>query len=183
MAIRAMKVVTAAAHPNADALRVYTMSDGAGGEVQVVANLETVYEPGDTVAVALVGTVLADGTAIAKAKLRGVLSFGMALGKVEDAVGAELTERFGATDVKAAVDESQGVVEESQWPRYTSIESYLKFREVLLAADEVLVTEKLHGSNFRFGFHGAEDYLLGTHTSRVVRGREDPDSWARGHIV
>jgi tRNA-binding EMAP/Myf-like protein len=183
MAILAMKVASAAAHPNADALRVYTMDDGAGNAVQIVANLETVYEPGDVLAVALVGTVLADGTEIKKAKLRGVLSFGMALGKTSEPVGTALTERFGATEAGAPVDESQGVAEESQWPRYTSIESYLKFREQLLAADEVVVTEKLHGSNFRFGFHGNEDSLFGTHTSRVVRGREDPDTWPRGHIV
>lgn len=183
MAVIAMRVTSAAQHPNADALRVYTMEADGRENVPVIANLSTTYEVGDTAAVALIGTVLADGTEIQKSKLRGVLSFGMTLGKVTEPVGTDLTERFGAIDAVKAVDESQGVVEESLWPRYTSIESYLKYKDQILAAPSVVVTEKVHGSNFRVGFHGTEDYLLGTHTSRVVAGREDPDTWPKGHIV
>lgn len=183
MAVIAMRVTSAAQHPNADALRVYTLEAEGRESLPVIANLSTVYDVGDTVAVALIGTVLADGAEIQKTKLRGVLSFGMALGKVADPIGTDLTERFGAKDAARAADESQGVVEESVWPRYTSIESYLKYKAQILAVESVVVTEKVHGSNFRFGFHGNEDYLLGTHTSRVVAGREDPESWPKGHIV
>lgn len=81
----AMRAVKAEDHPDADALRVYEF-EAPGDEhyvnVQVVANLENVYEVGDLVAVALEGSLLKDGTEIKPATLRGVPSHGMALGKV-----------------------------------------------------------------------------------------------------
>lgn len=95
-AITAMRVFAAEPHPNADALRVYQFGLDAP-TITVVANLENVYQVGDVVAVAGVGAVLADGVKISRVRLRGVDSFGMALGKVEDVVGTDLSERFGAT--------------------------------------------------------------------------------------
>lgn len=77
----AMRAVEALEHPNADALRVYKF-EAEGNTVQVVANLENIYEVGDLVAVALEGAILKDGTEIKPATIRGVASHGMALGKV-----------------------------------------------------------------------------------------------------
>lgn len=96
MPIRVMKVVKADQHSNADRLRVYIFENGAGEHLQIVANLENVYEIGDHAAIACVGTVLSDGTEIKLAKPRGVESFGMALGKVSEEVDTDLTEKYGA---------------------------------------------------------------------------------------
>ena len=75
MSIVAMKVLSVAAHPDADALRVHRFGLAQGEPVVVVGNLDATYEVGDVVAVARVGAILKDGTRIRKARLRGVDSF------------------------------------------------------------------------------------------------------------
>jgi tRNA-binding EMAP/Myf-like protein len=143
--ILAAKIVTARDHENADRLRVYTV-EAPGIEVtQIIANKDTLYEVGDTAAAALIGTMMSDGTVIEKSKIRGVLSFGMLLGKTPEPPGTDLTERMGAKHVEKKVDESQGVVDESNWPRYTSIDGLLRVRDEILAVSEVVVSEKIHG--------------------------------------
>jgi len=90
--IRAMRVLTADSHPNADRLRVYTLSFEDGSEpIQVCANLTNVYEAGDTVAVCQVGHDCGDFT-IAERKVRGVLSQGMMVGVVEAELGDEVRD-------------------------------------------------------------------------------------------
>ncbi len=92
MTVIVMEVLKVAAHPNADALRVYEF--GADDKVQVVANLSNVYEVGERVAVARVGSELKDGTSIKSARLRGVDSFGMALGRHAAPVGTDVSAEF-----------------------------------------------------------------------------------------
>jgi len=183
MAIVACRIVSAEPHSNADLLMVYRIEAPGLEPTQIIANKDAIYEAGDVVAGALVGTKLADGTLIEKSKIRGVMSFGMLLGKVEVAPGTDLTEKMGATHVVKQVDESQGVVEESNWTRYTSIDGFLRVRDEILAVPDVVVSEKVHGSNFRVGFHGSRPWMVGTHTSRVVDSRMAADSWPNGHLV
>lgn len=183
MSIIACTVTADRDHENADRLRVYQVEAPGVESTQVVANKDNVYATGDVVAAALVGTVLPDGTAISKGKIRGVLSFGMLLGKTAAAPGTDLTAEMGATSVEKVVDESTGVVEDSNWPRYTSVQSFLRVRDELLACDEVVVTEKAHGSNARFGFHGSRPFMVGTHTSRVVDSRLRASTWPEGNLI
>ena len=89
----AMEVISAEKHPNADALRRYKFKT-ENKEVEVIANLDCIYEIGDVVAIALVGSILKDGTKIKPTKLRGVYSYGLALGKVEVEVGTDLSELY-----------------------------------------------------------------------------------------
>ena len=63
MTVMAMEVVGAEKHPNADALRLYKMK-AADKEVEIIANLDRIYQLGDIVAIALVGSTLKDGTKI-----------------------------------------------------------------------------------------------------------------------
>lgn len=100
MSIVAMKVISAAPHPEADALRVYQFESASGEAIQIVANLSHVYEVDDVVAVVQVGTFF-EGTKIKKTKLRKVESFGMAVGKVAVPVGSDVSHLF-ATEPKAA---------------------------------------------------------------------------------
>lgn len=92
MTVIVMEVLEVSPHPNADALRVYQFQGTE--KLQVVANLENVYEVGDKVAVATVGSELKDGTTIRPARLRGVDSFGMALGKHAAPPGTDLSAEF-----------------------------------------------------------------------------------------
>lgn len=145
MAVIAVWVTADRDHENAERLRVYQVEAPGLEPTQIVANKDNIYDTGDVVAAALIGTKLPDGTLIEKNKIRGVLSFGMLLGKVAVAPGTDLTAKFGATHIEKQVDESQGVVEESNWTRYTSIDGFLRVKDEILACPDVLVTEKLHG--------------------------------------
>lgn len=183
MSIIACTVTADRDHENADSLRVYQVEAPGVESTQIVANKTTVYATGDVVAAALIGTTTAAGEKIEKAKVRGVLSFGMLLGKVTDAPGTDLTVKMGATHTEKKVDASQGIVEESAWPRYTSLDSFLRVRDELMAVDEVVVTEKIHGSNFRVGYHGSRPFMVGSHTGRVVESHMSSAAWPNGHLM
>jgi len=109
MPVIAMQVIEAKQHPDADSLRLYTFSAPEQEPVQVIANLENVYQEGDIVIVALVGSVLKDGLKIKRTKLRGIPSFGMAMGKTDHPVGTDLSEDYckppeDPTDGKPPID-------------------------------------------------------------------------------
>ena len=145
MSVMAMKVVSAEQHPNADALRLYTMSAPAVETVQVIANLDNVYQIDDVVAIALSGSVLKDGTKIKPSKLRGVYSYGMALGKVDVEIGTDLSEIYCQPEAKPTVT---GI----QFIKWTSIELLHNVRSNLAAIERTPVITyrakvKLHGTN------------------------------------
>ncbi|EAZ89804.1 hypothetical protein [Crocosphaera chwakensis] len=78
MPVIVMETIAAEPHPNADSLRIYQMKVPGKSKIQIIANLDNVYQVGEIVAVALVDSVLKDGTKIKPSKLRGVYSYGMA---------------------------------------------------------------------------------------------------------
>ena len=92
MSVIALKISSAKKHPNADTLRLYTVETQKTEEIQIIANLDIVYQVDDIAAIALCGTVLEDGTRIKPSKLRGLYSYGMALGKVDVEVGTDLSD-------------------------------------------------------------------------------------------
>ncbi|MEM7593356.1 MAG: RNA ligase family protein [Cyanobacteria bacterium P01_A01_bin.83] len=98
-----MKVISAEQHPNADALRLYTMQAIEMETVKIIANLDQVYQLDDVVAIAVVGSVLKDGTRIKPSKLRGIYSYGMALEKVEAEIGQDLSHIYCQPEVKPTV--------------------------------------------------------------------------------
>lgn len=146
MSITAMRVAKAAAHPNADALRVYTFEAPGVAPTVVVANLEHVYQVGDVVAVARVGAVLRDGTRIRAAKLRGHPSFGMAMGLTPEQPGDDLTAQLGRKP-------PSGELPTAQFCRWPSIEQLPGLRRTLGADGEALprvtyrAKVKLDGTN------------------------------------
>ncbi|WP_144876483.1 RNA ligase family protein [Hyella patelloides] len=145
MNVIAMRVSDAKLHPNADALRVYTMEAPNHNAVQIVANLENIYQEGDIVAVALSGSVLKDGTKIKPCKLRGITSHGMALGVVDVNLGSDLSEVY-------CQQELVNTGEKLAFQKWTSIELLHNVRSNLaILGDAVKITYrakiKLHGTN------------------------------------
>ena len=126
MPVIAMEVKTAQNHPNADALSLYIFEAPGCDSVQIIANSENIYSVGDIVAVALTDSVLKDGTKIKPTKLRGVYSYGMAIGKVEAAIGSDLSALY----CQQTVAES---VQIQSWP---SIELLYNLRRSLEALGE-----------------------------------------------
>jgi len=80
------RIVDAAAHPDADRLRVCSVDAGAAGALQIVTAATNV-QAGDIVPVALDGAVLPTSKAIAASKMRGVMSQGMFCSREELALG------------------------------------------------------------------------------------------------
>ena len=163
MSVMAMKVIGESQHPNADALRLYTMSAPGRETVQIIANLDNLYQVDDIVAIALSGAVLkqpakagkvmlshddganAPHTKIKPSKLRGVYSYGMALGKVEAEVGTDLSEIYCQPEAKPT---ATGI----KFVKWTSIELLHNVRNNLAAVNQTPVITyrakvKLHGTN------------------------------------
>ncbi len=126
MPVIAMEVKTAQNYPHADALNLYTFEAPGCDSVQIIANSENIYSVGDIVAVALTDSVLKDGTKIKPTKLRGVYSYGMAIGKVEAAIGTDLS----------AIYCQQTVAESVQIQSWPSIELLYNLRRSLEALGE-----------------------------------------------
>lgn len=104
MPVIVMEVKIVEQHPNADALRIYSMAAPGYEDVQIIANLENVYEVGDRAIVALANSVLKDGTKIKPTKLRGMQSFGMAIGKTSEDIGSDLSHLYCQKKVAEAVE-------------------------------------------------------------------------------
>ncbi|MFM9268615.1 RNA ligase family protein [Tychonema sp. BBK16] len=126
MPVIAMELKTAQNHPHADALYLYNFEAPGCDSVQIIANSENIYSVGDIVAVALTDSVLKDGTKIKPTKLRGVYSYGMAIGKVEAAIGTDLS----------AIYCQQTVAESVQIQSWPSIELLYNLRRSLEALGE-----------------------------------------------
>ena len=124
MAVIALKVISSQTHPHADSLRIYTMTAPGYDEIQIIANLENIYQVGDIVAVALVNSILKDGTKIKAAKLRGINSFGMALGKVQEPVGKDISPIYCQPSMSNSVSLQK-------WPSVELFHNlYRNFKEV-----------------------------------------------------
>jgi tRNA-binding EMAP/Myf-like protein len=146
-----MRVAAARQHPDADALRVYRFeAPGFEDGLQIVANMENVYEVGDMAYVALVGCVLKDGTKISKAVLRGIDSFGMALGHCEK-MGAEPGSVFTSHFCREELPGGAVV----KWPSIEGLHHIRKGMKVRQKNDPEFVPPvvtyyakvKLHGTN------------------------------------
>jgi RNA ligase (TIGR02306 family) len=89
------------------------------------------------------------------AKLRGEPSFGVIM-DVEDpswAEGADVRERYGITKYVPPLRPSAGDAAEAHplFVSYTDVENLRNFPGVFADGEEVVVTEKLHGTNCRVG--------------------------------
>ncbi len=142
MPVFAMEVKTAQNHPNADALYLYNFEAPGCDSVQIIANSENIYSVGDIVAVALTDSVLKDGTIIKPTKLRGVYSYGMALGKVEAAIGSDLSAIY----CQKMVAES---VQIQSWPSIELLYNLRRSLELVGEAPKITYRAKikLDGSN------------------------------------
>lgn len=147
MSVIAMKVTRAEPHANADALRLYTMKVPGKDDVQIVANLENIYQVDDIVAVALIGSLLKDGTKIKLSKLRGIYSYGMALGKVSAEIGDDVSKEYCQQEIVTISSE-----EKLSFQKWTSIELLYNVRRSLdILESKIQITYrakiKLHGTN------------------------------------
>jgi tRNA-binding EMAP/Myf-like protein len=166
MPAKVMRVVTAAPHPNADALRVYEM-EANGVKTQIIANLENVYQVGDLVNVVQENSILKDGTRLKEANLRGLPSHGMALGPAAEGAheGDDLTDQFcqplGPQHVQVV-----------QWPEIVLLHNLVRGVDQTGIAPRVRYRAKvkLDGTNGGVQIFPTGDVFAQTRTSIVVPG-------------
>lgn len=146
-----MKCIRAEQHPNADALRVYQFEYTPPilreqQTVQIIANLEYVYEVGDLAIIIMAGSVMKDGTKIKPTKLRGVPSYGMAVGlSFNHGIGDDVSDEYCQPEPKQMKRGAQLI-------SWTDIESLFNVRRGLKQVGEERVVVyrgkvKLDGTN------------------------------------
>ncbi|MBL8897120.1 MAG: RNA ligase (ATP) [Planctomycetes bacterium] len=189
-------------HPNADALELATVGGwqlcvkkGAhrNGDAVVYFEAGTALPP-EVADRLLVRRYLAEKTdafgqrvlVVQRIKLRGEASFGLAvLPEPGMQLGQDVREHYGATKFFPPLRTTAGDAEsdDPRFPAYTEIENLRSYPDVLQPGEEVVISEKIHGTNARVGFvaesHDGERVLRWRAGSRTVRRKEPLDAAAR----
>lgn len=121
-------------------------------------------------------------------RLRGEPSYGLTFPPADIGIDpnddSDLAEKLGITKWEPPVVEVQGNAarEIMEFPRYTNIEHYANFSDVFAPDDYIIITEKIHGTNFRAGLieYAEVDtdrdaqlvWMAGSHN---VRRKEEPN--------
>lgn len=98
-------------------------------------------------------------------RLRGVLSQGLLIAaKPHWTEGMDVTEELGITKYEPPepVYQGEGIPSPPGFIVYTDIENFQNYPDVFTEEDEVVISEKIHGSNLRAGLLNGEFYV-GSH--------------------
>ena len=158
-------------HPNADALELATVGGwqavikkGAFGNGDPIVYFEQgIILPQDVAERLGVANYLAKRTdingdkvlVIHRVRLRGEPSFGLVIpAEVGMQPGEDVAARYGATKYMPPVRTSAGDSEPNHplFAHYTDIENLRSYPAIFEAGEEVVATEKIHGTNCRVGF-------------------------------
>lgn len=188
-------------HNNADTLELATV----GGWQMCVK--KGMYKDGDPVVYFEQGTVLPRDVAdrlgvtaylsektdingdrvlvIHRVRLRGEPSFGLGIAPEPGMeLGQDVADAYGATKFFPPVRTTAGdsVANDPRFPAYTDIENMRSYPAILNVGEEVVVTEKIHGTNCRVGFVAnlvdGECQQLPMAGSRTLRRKQPPDAEA-----
>lgn len=175
-------------HPNADRLEIAHV---LGWQVVVPKGRyrpgeKVVYFPPDAIVPAVhsdrfgVTQYLANGR-VKCARLRGVPSQGF-LAAPDDPttpLGTNMAAHYGVTKHEPPVRTFAGdAIDDHPWfPRYTDLENWRNFADVVAPGEPVAITEKVHGTNVRVGIVRGER-MAGSHRIRraepTARLHENP---------
>jgi RNA ligase (TIGR02306 family) len=177
-------------HPNADALEVATVHEAYPCIIRLGS-----FKPGDLAVYIPVDSIvplddqrfafLSDAEdkktyRIKAKKLRSVFSMGLLIPAEPDMQESEIVhERLRITkyDPEAAIKTGgEQEADVAGIPMYTDIESYRKYGKHLVEGTEVVLTEKLHGSNSRFSYTQGRLYC-GSH--HQLKKRDEANLWWR----
>jgi RNA ligase (TIGR02306 family) len=169
-------------HPNADALE---LAQVLGWQLVVrkgeyAVNDKIVYFPIDTVLPLTVSDTFGVTKYLRKqrircAKLRGEPSFGLAVkpDNPDWEIGLNVAEHYGATKFEPPIRPGQGDAEKAHplFMEYTEIENMRNFPDIFTMGENVILTEKIHGTSSRVGI--IEGELMGG--SKAVRRKRPED--------
>ncbi len=175
------------AHPNADRLEIASVL----GWTCVVP--KDVYQPGQSVVYIPVDAVLpvdlSDRIGVTRylsngrvraAKLRGAVSYGLIMANEGDhPVGTDLTEALGITKFEPPIRVTSGDIlpPHPALTHYTNIENIKNYPTLFEEGEEVIATEKVHGTNCIHALFidedGQEVFMASSHRHRR---KQDPES-------
>jgi RNA ligase (TIGR02306 family) len=176
-----------AKHPNADSLSI---TEVHGGYPVVFSHVQNPLKKGDKAIYIPIDSVVdtnreefvflkkeGKNTHRIKAlKLRGIFSMGMLIPCDQSLpTNTNMQEALGITKWEPELTfqiQGESEVDNGYLPEYTDIESYRKYKNVLVEGQEVLITEKIHGSNGRFVY---QDNRLWVGSHHQIK-RNDPAS-------
>lgn len=180
--VEVCKVSKIKPHPNADKMEIAVVKgwECCVGIGQFKAGDKCVYFPVDTILPESVSdkfgvTKYLSKGRIKATKLRGYPSCGLVVvpEDVSWKIGTNLVDHYGCIKWEPPQELSQGNQEREHplFVRYTDIENIKNFPDVLIEGENVVITEKIHGTNSRVGLLKGE-FVAGSHKTQ----RKNPDA-------
>jgi RNA ligase (TIGR02306 family) len=159
--VEVVKINSVNPHPNADRLEIATFEGMAYQVVTAKGNFQSgdlaFYFPIDSVIpdqfLDEFGIRLYYSKKLRAAKLRGIFSEGLLIPVSEDftgTLGDDYTAHFGVSKYDYPIPQNMSGDVEAPIGQYKfpSLENLKRYRDVLHEGEEVVVTEKIHGTNF-----------------------------------
>lgn len=174
--VEIVKINSVNHHPNADRLDIATFEGMAYQVITAKGN----FKPGDLAFYFPIDSVIPErfldefgirpyySKKLRAAKLRGIFSEGLLIPVGENFsgnVGDDYTEYFGATKYEYPIPQRMRGEMESPIGHYKfpSPENLKRYTNVLFEGEEVVVTEKLHGTNFTVLIDADGTIRIGSH--------------------
>ncbi len=163
-------------HPNADRLDIISMSGMGYQVISAKGNLKegdlAYYFPIDSVIpdkyVEEFGIASYYSKKLRAAKLRGIFSEGLLIPVGENFtgnIGDDYTEYFGVTKYEYPIPQTMNGEMESPIKHYKfpAPENFKRYKDFLIEGEEIVVTEKLHGTNFTILVDADSTVHIGSH--------------------
>lgn len=159
--VEVVKIMRVNSHPNAERLDIASFE----GMAYQVITAKGKFKPGDLAFYFPIDSVIPDkfvdefgirpyySNKLRAAKLRGIFSEGLLIPVYENFsgnVGDDYTTHFGVTQYEYPIPLGMSGEMESHIKHYKfpSPENLKRYQDILVEGEEVVVTEKLHGTNF-----------------------------------
>lgn len=201
--VETVKVDSVIAHPNADRLSIATVKgwDCVIGKDQFKAGDIAVYIPIDSILPEVLEEKIFCGTKIKLSKhriktirLRGAVSQGLLISLKQADLskhlkdGVNVKEKLGITKYEPSVQpKSMRTVQgksnrnpNTNFHKYTNLQNVKNYNKVFNENDEVSVTEKIHGTNFRAGWVKKEKYSFWEKVKKFFGAKVDEAEFVYG---
>lgn len=163
-------------HPNADRLEIATIKGWSviTGKGNHKPGDKVVYVPPDSILPLELSdrmdvTKYLSNQRVRSIKLRGVVSCGMIMPNEGNwTLGTNVAAHYGITKWEPpAVMGGECVHAPDQFHHYTDIENWNNFPDIFKNGEEVIITEKIHGTNWRAGMIDGKFYVGSHHTAKA----------------
>lgn len=162
-------------HPYADKLELVTI-DG-----WTIVSQKDLHKKGDTVIYvppdSILPLELSERLGVTKylskqrvksVKLRGIISCGLIIKNEGNwPLGHDLSSYYGIAKYEPPEPDEENIKEPEGFDRYTDIENWNNYPNVFKNNEEVVITEKIHGTNFRCGLINNNFYVGSHHCTKA----------------